>query len=227
MALQRVVAGPAVRVHEAVRCDGVLNKRRQAGPGGVGDAAQPNTAQASALDLHRSGYQRLGLRLPATPARVDTAHIGFVHLDPPAEAIAARTHHGATELVEPRPRRLVAAQAQRPLQPQGAHPGLLVRDPPHRPKPRGQRRPRVLKDRAGGHRGLVGTGRALPPPAPHGPRLRRATAWAPKPVRPPELLQVRTTGLFRRESPLELPEIPRVILHEAVRYMLGSPESSK
>ena len=227
MMLQRVVAGPAISVHEAVRCDGVLNKRRQAGPGGVEETAQPDAAQSAALDFHRNYNQRLGFRLPPAPARVHARHIGLVHFDPAGEAIAARTHHRPTKLVEPRPGGLVAAQTQRPLQPQGAHPRLLVRHPPHRSEPRHQRRPRVLEDRAGGHRRLVGAGRALPPPSSHGPRLRRPTARAPKPLRPPELLQIRATGLFGRESPLELREIPRIILHEAVRYMLGLPESSK
>ena len=182
MMLQRVVAGPAISVHEAVRCDGVLNKRRQAGPGGVEETAQPDAAQSAALDFHRNDNQRLGFRLPPAPARVHAPHIGLVHFDPAGEAIAARTHHRPTKLVEPRPGGLVAAQTQRPLQPQGAHPRLLVRHPPHRSEPRHHRRPRVLEDRAGGHRRLVGAGRALPPPSSHGPRLRRPTARAPKPL---------------------------------------------
>ena len=57
MMLQRVVAGPAISVHEAVRCDGVLNKRRQAGPGGVEETAQPDAAQSAALDFHRNYVQ--------------------------------------------------------------------------------------------------------------------------------------------------------------------------
>ena len=104
--------------------------------------------------FHRNYNQRLGFRLPPAPARVHAPHIGLVHFDPAGEAIAARTHHRPTKLVEPRPGGLVAAQTQRPLQPQGAHPRLLVRHPPHRSEPRHQRRPRVLEDRAGG--GLVG-----------------------------------------------------------------------
>ena len=125
MMLQRVVAGPAISVHEAVRCDGVLNKRRQAGPGGVEETAQPDAGQSAALDFHRNDNQRLGFRLPPAPARVHAPHIGLVHFDPAGEAIAARTHHRPTKLVEPRPGGLVAAQTQRPLQPQGAHPRLL------------------------------------------------------------------------------------------------------
>ena len=160
-------------------------------------------------------------------AGLSCAPVGLVHLDAARQPVPAWPDHGAAELVQPRPRRLVASQTQGSLQPQGAHPTLLVGDPPHRPKPRRQWRPRVLEDRPRRHRGLVGAVRALPPPFPDAPGLRPITARAPKSLRPPELLQIRLTRLLGRESALEFGHISGILLHRLVRYILGLPESSK
>ena len=153
--------------------------------------------------------------------------MGLVHLDVARQPVPARPNHRSAELVQPRPRRLVAPQAQGSLQPQGAHPTLLVGDPPHRPKPRRQRGSGVLKNRPRRHRGLVGAARALPPPLPDAPRLGPVTPRAPKSLRPPELFQIRPTRLLGRESALEFGQISRIILHHLVRYIVGLPESSK
>ena len=105
-----------------------------------GDLAHPDATQATPADLlNCHGNQHLIQLTPAPRAGLRCTPMGLVHLDVARQPVPARPNHRSAELVQPRPRRLVAPQAQGSLQPQGAHPTLLVGDPPHRPKPRRQR----------------------------------------------------------------------------------------
>jgi hypothetical protein len=70
-------------------------------------------------------------------------------------------------------------------------------------------------------------GGTLEPDAANRPRLPQAALWTAEALRPPELRQVRPTRVLGCEPPVELGLIPRIILHGAGHYMLGSPESSK
>ena len=226
--LEAVIAHPAIRVDEAPGRDRLPDEPLQTSSRRIGDLAHPDAPQPAPADLlNCHGNQHLIQLAPAPRAGLSCAPVGLVHLDAARQPVPAWPDHGAAELVQPRPRRLVASQTQGSLQPQGAHPTLLVGDPPHRPKPRRQWRPRVLEDRPRRHRGLVGAVRALPPPFPDAPGLRPITARAPKSLRPPELLQIRLTRLLGRESALEFGHISGILLHRLVRYILGLPESSK
>ena len=49
------------------------------------------------------------------PPPVEPAHEGLVHLDLLRHPVPARPHHRASQLVQPRPRRAVAAQAEHAL----------------------------------------------------------------------------------------------------------------
>ena len=220
--LESVVAQPAIRVDEAPGRDRLPDERLQTVRRRIGDLAHPDATQATPADLlNCHGNQHLIQLTPAPRAGLRCTPMGLVHLDVARQPVPARPNHRSAELVQPRPRRLVAPQAQ------GAHPTLLVGDPPHRPKPRRQRGSGVLKNRPRRHRGLVGAARALPPPLPDAPRLGPVTPRAPKSLRPPELFQIRPTRLLGRESALEFGQISRIILHHLVRYILGLPESSK
>src|SRR5207244_8738146 len=106
-------------------------------------------------------------------------------------------------------------------------PGLLIRHPPHRAKPRGERRARILEDRAGRDRGLVPTSSALKQDLSDRPRFLLSATWTAKAIRPAKPHEILATRRLGREPPLELGEIWREILHGAGHYMLGSPESSE
>ena len=60
----------------------------------------------------------------------------------------------------------------------------------------------------------------------HGPGLRAPADGAAKAIGPAQPRQVGSTGRLGREARLESGLRPRIILHGAGRYMLGSPESS-
>lgn len=64
------------------------------------------------------------------------------------KTIATVPHHRPTQLVQPGPSRLVAAEPQLSLEAQSTHAVLLAGEEPHRQKPRLQRFARVLENRA-------------------------------------------------------------------------------
>jgi hypothetical protein len=163
-------------------------------------------------------------RPPLRPA--DAPHKGLVDLHPARQPIAVRPNHRAPQLVQPRPRGLLAAQAQHLLQRQGAGTGLRAGDGPHRAKPCRQRGSCVLKDRARRPRRLAAALGTLPQDCAHRPGCRCAAPRAAQAVRPPHLDEIGTTRLLGREARLELGERPWVLVHAAGHYRLGSPESS-
>ena len=65
-------------------------------------------------------------------------------------------------------------------------------------------RARILKDGAGGDRGLATTPRTLPPPGPQGPRLGASTAGALKAGGPAKACEVGGAGFLGIEPSLEL-----------------------
>ena len=82
-------------------------------------------------------------------------------------------------------------------------------------------RARILKDGAGGDRGLATTPRTLPPPGPQGPRLGASTAGALKAGGPAKACEVGGAGFLGIEPSLELGQRPRVIVHGREHYILG------
>jgi hypothetical protein len=71
-------------------------------------------------------------------AALAAADVGLVHFDHAVEPVPIGTHHGAAQLVHPRPRRAVRAHPQDPLQAQRGDAVLLRGDEPHRREPVGQ-----------------------------------------------------------------------------------------
>jgi hypothetical protein len=78
---------------------------------------QPDAAQAlTGLDLHCHRHESLGFHLPAAAPGMHAADVRFIYLDATSQPIPSGTDHRAPQLVQPRPRRLVAAEPQFPLQ---------------------------------------------------------------------------------------------------------------
>jgi hypothetical protein len=203
---QPVVSMPSVGMHEAAGLDGLCHKGR-------GPLLRPR--RRSALSSR-----------PTAPAPRRCPPQRSRRPPPGRQPIAVRPNHRAPPLVQPRPRGLLAAQAQHLLQRQGAGTGLRAGDGPHRAKPCRQRGSCVLKDRARRPRRLAAALGTLPQDCAHRPRCRCAAPRAAKVVRPPHLDEIGTTRLLGREACLELGERPWVLVHAAGHYRLGSPESS-
>src|SRR5215831_7722928 len=124
------------------------------------------------------------------------------------------------------PGSLVAAQTQHPLQTQSADAVLLSDHPPHRPEPNRERGVRILEDRSCRHRDFVGATRTPPPDRAQRPRLGAAAARTAKPFRPPKPEQIVPTRLLRTETPFQLRQSPRVVLHCRAYYRLWLGQSS-
>ena len=215
------VAIPAVGVDDAAGRDGLGDKGLQRLGSTIGDAPHPDAADGSAPLLGRHHDQGFLRRGPATPAAEPTqpSRPRRVRSDGPAPV-----EPWPVAAWQPRPRRLIAAQAQDVLQGDGAGAGLLAGHPPHSAKP-GPRRARVLKDGARGDRGLPATPRTLPPPRSQWPRLGASTAGALKAGGPAQACEVRGAGLLGIEPSFELGQRPGVLVHGREHYILGSPES--
>ncbi len=134
----------------------------------------------------------------------------------PRSRFSARTDHGAPQLMHPDPGRLVAAEPQNLLQAHGAGTVLLAGHVPNGPKPHPQGLMRVLKDRSRSGRRLVTTTVADDPASRRRPTAAVLATRTKKSLRPPKLLQIRSTDLFRIESLLQFQDCPRIVLHARI-----------
>ena len=182
---------------------------------------QPNPPNFAALVLDALHNQDLLHGPPAPRALLQRPDERLVDFDPAGQAFAARPNHRAPWVVQPRLRGLVAAQPQEPLQGERAGPRLGPGDGPHRPKPDGQRRARVLEDRAGRDRGLPPASRTVPQApgqafvCPHcGQRKPSGQRGRSSQARP---------GVLRRERDLEFGLISWVVRQAGRHYLLWSP----
>ena len=154
--------------------------------------------------------------LPPAPARVHAPHIGLVHFDPAGEAIVAPDSLGHTD----------GWPGYDSLEHHGVVPSDVVGDEPEDGGERlgvaadvgsAQLQDRLDVVAVEVERGRLGRIRLRRLLDASGPSLtafvQDAGCWAPITARSASWRIIR--------------EIPRIILHEAVRYMLGLPESSK
>jgi len=142
--------------------------------------------------LHGNRHDRLAASATATRAGATGANVALVDLNGAAEQLASGEHHRAAQLVQPRPRRLIAAQPQDALQAQRRYALLLVDDIPDRREPAHKRCARTRKDRARGDRGFRTTGRAAPQTVTHLPpvAIDHPTEATGEPGAPPQPLEV-------------------------------------
>ncbi len=128
--------------------------------------------------------------------------------------------------MQPRPRRLVAAQAQYSLYSQRTDAVLLTGNVPDRPKPQRQWQSTAMKDRSSDNRDLPSARSTKPQPSRHSPRLVMSTLRTDEPTWPTQRRQVATTVLVCGESPLQFQQCTWVIFHGRQHYMLCVVESS-
>ena len=223
---QPAVPMPAIRAHDTARLDGLLHGTLQAARRGIGNPLQPDAAYPRSVHLGRDDDQGFPRRATSGLARLRATPVGLIGLDRPREPVAPRTDHRGPQLVQPRPGRAVAAQPQRPLEPQGTDPRLLVRHVPHGAEPQAQIRLRVLEDRPRQDRRLVAAERAVIQAASRRPDAGGATPQTPHALRPAQLDEVRPTCLLRGEPPFKLHERAWVVVHACRYYGLWPLESS-
>src|SRR5262249_15130944 len=137
------------------RRDGLLYERQNAVGRGIADSCESDPAHSLVADLDRDHDERLLPDVPLAAAFFDTAEEELVDLDRSNQLVATRTHHRPAQLVEPCPRRAVAAEAENPLQSLSTGSVLLARHPPDRAEPESERKASVLEDGPGRDRGLV------------------------------------------------------------------------
>jgi hypothetical protein len=113
--LQAGVSLPPVSDHDGARSDAGQDEAIEGRPAGVRDPSEPDPPRslAPALDRHRD--QGFLASLTTVQARFVSADEGLVDLEIAAQQVAAGHDHRTAQLVQPRPGRLVAAQAEQLL----------------------------------------------------------------------------------------------------------------
>src|SRR3989304_2150823 len=163
---ETVVAAPVVGVDERTRRGDLGDEAGEAILGAVRDAGEAGAARGSARPhLDGDGDDRLAKRPAAPFAGFRTTNVALVHLELADELVAPRPDHRPPQLRPERPGRLVAAEPERPLQAERAHPRLLARHVPGGGKPGLERQVGVGEDRPRRDRGLGPTGPAAPVPS--------------------------------------------------------------
>jgi len=181
---QAAVGRPAIGSDRCAGCYRSLNKWNQALRGRILDAPHPDAAGTAASDFRGDHDDRLGFRLSPHNAGFSAAYIGFIHLDISTQNVTPWPHHGAPQLMEPSPGRLIATQTKNALYAKRTDPVFLVGHVPHRLEPQPQWLSSALEDRSCRCRCLTLTPAApeLTPRRP--PRVCPATRWAPETFRP-------------------------------------------
>jgi len=229
VALERGVAQPTIRMHNAARLDRLLYEGHLTLGRSVGNAPHPNASDPPAILLRRHNNQCLRLGLAATHTLFWSSHVSLVDLAGSGQSIPARPHHGPSQFVHPTLSGLVASEPQHTLQTQGADTVLLAGHPPQGAEPNPQGSARVLKDRPRCQRSLVSTACALPECRAQPPCFRFSAARTTEPFRPSHPEKIVSAGFLRSEALSEVCLRPRVVLHGfhgPEHYLLWLPESS-
>src|SRR5712691_5582970 len=112
--LDSSVASPAVGVNDRSGLDRRYDEPLEIGSVSSVDPLHTDTTGARAVFLGGNRNKAFARRSPATNATCTlpfmTAYVGLIDLNASRQPFPPRTNHGSPQLVQPRPRRLVAAQ---------------------------------------------------------------------------------------------------------------------
>ncbi len=213
MLTDAVVAAPGVGADLACALHVIEHEVGQDVLGGVRDALHPHSSGAAVAGFYGDRDQGFAVGAAPAPARFDAADDRLVDLDRAREQFAAGADHRAPELVKPRPRGLIAAQAQDALQPERADALLLIDDVPDGREPTRQRRPRAGEDRARRHRRLAAAHPAAAQAVAHLPpaAIDHGAKSAHEPVPPAQLLEVAPARCIVREPGQQLMPVARIV----------------
>jgi len=204
VSFQPQIGSPAVGPDRASRRNCRSNKPMQALAGRVRYRTQTNASDALSILFGGDDNQSLFFRSSSDCSGFLSAPVSLVHLDNAIQSVAARANHGPAQLMQHRPGRLVAAQAEYPLETQGAHAVLLAGDLPHGAKPDRQRYVTVLKDGPRSDRHLVSAMAAKPTCPPNRPGIGSRTPRTDPSAGPTQCREVLNTGFFGAKASLQL-----------------------
>ena len=208
---QDEVGRQAVGNDEGAGSDRPTDERQDARGGRVQNAPEANPTCPSATHLCRDHDQGFLADVPTAAAFLDAPDEGFIHLHLAGQQVPARPNHRSTELVEPRPCRLVAAESEDALKAEGAGAVRLGRHPPHGLEPEAQGAASAVEHGPRGHRDLTAAALAVHERPLGQPCLGRLAARAVESTRPPQLREVLPTGILRREPAVEFCQGARVL----------------
>src|ERR1035438_4407222 len=115
VSFQSQIVFPAVGSDRASRRNRLSNEPVQPRAGRVRYRTQADAPDALSILLGGDDNQSLFLCPSADCAGFFSAPVGLVHLDNAIQPVAAGANHGPTQLMQHRPGRLVAAQAENSL----------------------------------------------------------------------------------------------------------------
>lgn len=222
-----IIPQPAIRDHGAFGSDADLDEWDQAGGREIPDVLEAGAAEPTARDLHRHGDLRFLQCFSPFNAWFDSPNERVVHFHHAREGLPAGPHHGPAQFVEHEPRRAVAPQLQRLLEPRSASSALLGNHPPNGFEPHAQGDMAPMEDRASRHRdeGMASCAYQLRPDGlvPSGDVLAPGT---PESFGPTQARQIGTTSVFRAEVRFKIQESSRIVVQERAYYPLGVVDSS-
>jgi len=224
---QASVAFPAISMHHAPRLNRFFYKRFQTARRSIFNSTHTYPANTPPIRLCSNDYQSFLLHFAPTNALFFCPQVGFVNLCSSRQSITSGPHHGTSQFMQPRPRGLVAAQTENPLQTQSAGPRLQRRQPPDSPEPQHQRFVGIFENRPGCHGGMISAGRANYQVSLRHPSSVSRAPRANESFGPTEQIDVLPASLFCRKTCLEFRKRPGIIFHGPVRYILRLLESSK
>jgi hypothetical protein len=207
--LERGVALPAVRPDRAPGGHHGFAEPDERWARHVGHGPESDSAGAPATNFHRGHHDRLPAVAPPTTGAplLRAAEIGLVHFADAGDAVAVRSDHGATELLQHDPRRFIPAQTELSLELPRGEPRRVRGHQIGRPEPVAHSHARPMRHRPRRHRDLVATGSALQQrPARLRISLRMCASRTPIPVRPASRDQVSSARLLRGKAPLKFGE---------------------
>ncbi len=144
--------------------------------------AEPTERDSARQHLVRAAFALLGRKRSLL---ISDGQIGLIDLYQALELVAIRSDHRLAKAMQHRPCRLVAAQAQHPLQPQRISAMLLVGHVPGAGKPDPQRCSCLVEDRPSSHGRLESATPANQSASATAVRIAQFTAaWTGEPLGP-------------------------------------------
>ena len=223
---QSGVSFPSIGHYLRARSQAGLHKRAQTLGGGVSDPRQPNAPDAFAVLLGGDGDQGFLLAASAPWPLGQTPDIRFIHLHFPAQPFPPWSHHRWRSLCSQLQAVRSPPNPNTRCSPSALAPFFLAGDIPHGSEPKPQRLTGVLKNRSGGHGGLMPTSRTDPAVMHGRPSLAPTATRTDKTLRPAQRHEVSATGSVRGKPTLELQDRLGIVLGHALHYRQGQVASN-
>jgi hypothetical protein len=192
----------------------VLDEKTSDGVGlEVRDDSHPKTSRRFPPLLDGNHHKRCptSLELAASSnTSLGSADPGVVNFNFAAKRFASQVDHRPPKLVEHHPGGFVSSNAKLALEEQRRHTAFVGRHQVGSPEPQGQRRLRIVEDRARGQRHLVAAGSAFPPlPTRQRVATRMGATRTGEALWPTALSQIFLARLFGGEFDLKVAECCR------------------